>query len=197
MTGTPVDDAQVETSRLWAAPRGRHRRPRPRKVLFAAGGLALAAGVLSLVRMSSGPSGVTGIGTAEAEPRPDPVTGADTATDHAANAGATVAATPPPPSAMGAASAEPAPEVSLVPGTPGAPTSVALTPGASYTPAPSHPPAPAPTRTAAPRPTPTPPPPPAPAPALTPPQPEQTRQPGVCVPVVGLCVDPLNLTSGP
>ena len=33
-------------------PRGRHRKPRPRKVLLAAGGLALAAGALSLVRLT-------------------------------------------------------------------------------------------------------------------------------------------------
>ncbi|MYW45496.1 hypothetical protein GT346_19740, partial [Streptomyces sp. SID161] len=48
-------------------PRGRHRRPRPRRVLFAAGGLALAAGVLSLVRITP-ESGVGAPGTAEAEP---------------------------------------------------------------------------------------------------------------------------------
>src|SRR5690349_20801821 len=52
---------------LWVPrPRGRHRRPRPRKVLFAAGGLALAAGVLSLVRLSPDPGGAGGPGTAEA-----------------------------------------------------------------------------------------------------------------------------------
>ncbi|MEU3248540.1 hypothetical protein, partial [Streptomyces sp. NPDC006875] len=50
--------------------RGRHRRPpRPRRALFAVGGLALAAGALSLARLA--PDGVTGGGGgAEAEPRP-------------------------------------------------------------------------------------------------------------------------------
>ncbi|MFD8910297.1 hypothetical protein [Streptomyces sp. NPDC059575] len=48
--------------------RGRHRRPRPRKVLLAAGGLALAAGVLSLVRVAP-ESGLAGPATAEAEPQ--------------------------------------------------------------------------------------------------------------------------------
>ena len=33
-------------------PRGRHRKPRPRPVLFAVGGLALAAGALSLLRVA-------------------------------------------------------------------------------------------------------------------------------------------------
>ncbi|MEU1516721.1 hypothetical protein ABZ490_32030 [Streptomyces sp. NPDC005811] len=195
MAGTAVDDTQGETGRLWAAPRGRHRRPRPRKVLFAAGGLALAAGVLSLVRLSSGPSGVTGIGTAEAEPHVEPpVTraGSGSGTDRTAGTGATVAPTPTAPSPMGGASAEPAPEVSLVPGTPGTPTSVALTPSASYVPA--HTPAPAPTRGTTPRPTP--PPPRAPAPTATATPAPPTRQPGVCVPVVGLCVNALNVPSG-
>lgn len=48
-------------------PRGRHRRPRPRKVLLAVAGGALAVAVLSLVRLSPD-SRVTGAGTAEAEP---------------------------------------------------------------------------------------------------------------------------------
>ncbi|MFY4721371.1 hypothetical protein [Streptomyces sp. LaBMicrA B280] len=51
--------------------RGRHRKPRPRRALLAAGGLLLAAGVLSLVRMTP-ESGVGAPGTAAAEPRLDP-----------------------------------------------------------------------------------------------------------------------------
>ncbi|MFB7595955.1 hypothetical protein [Streptomyces sp. NPDC056160] len=49
--------------------RGRHRRPRPRprKALLTAGGLALAAGVLSLVRLAP-EYGHGGPGAAEAEP---------------------------------------------------------------------------------------------------------------------------------
>ncbi|QNP70558.1 hypothetical protein IAG44_14680 [Streptomyces roseirectus] len=38
-------------------PRGRHRRPRPRKVFLAAGGLAFAAGVLGLLRIVPEPGG--------------------------------------------------------------------------------------------------------------------------------------------
>ena len=141
MTSTPVNEPEGEPTRLWPAPRGRHRRPRPRKVLFTAGGLALAAGVLSLVRLGGDPGGAGGLGATEAEPRPDP--GTDIGPDRPANVGATVAATPTAPAAMGGPSPAPTPAVSLVPGVPGAPTSVALTPGTTYTPAAA---APAPTR---------------------------------------------------
>ncbi|MFE1241511.1 hypothetical protein [Streptomyces tendae] len=44
-TGTPTEPRYA-----WGR-RGRHRRPRPRRVLLAAGGLALAAGALSVVRL--------------------------------------------------------------------------------------------------------------------------------------------------
>lgn len=194
---------------LWA-PRARGRTPpRPRKVLFTAGGLALAAGVLSLLRLTPGSGGVAGPGAAEAESQPDPVSATDTGTEtgtgagtgtgadtgRTADAGATVAATPTAPSAMGGASTSPAPEVGLVPGTPGSPTSVALTPGATYTPAAPQAPAPASARSTAPQPTATPTPPRAARTAASAPEPEKTagpRQPGVCVPVVGLCVDPLG-----
>ena len=81
----PVEDtADIEPPPLPRTPRGRHRRPRPRKVLFAVGGLAVAAGVLSLVRMV--PEGGVGTpGTAEAEPRLDPTADAN---DRSANAAA-------------------------------------------------------------------------------------------------------------
>ncbi|SHI02325.1 hypothetical protein [Streptomyces sp. 3214.6] len=217
--GAPPEEAGP----LWAPRvRGRHRRPRPRKVLFAAGGLALAAGMLSLVRLTPHSGDVTGIGAAEAESQPDPVT--DTATDTDASTGAGTgtgtavggtgtgagrdkgrsadaavpgAAAPTAPTAMGGASARPTPGVGLVPGTPGSATSVALTPGATYTPVAPHAQAPAPARTAAPRPTATPTPSAAPTTAAPAPQPQnpgpgQSGQPGVCVPVVGLCVDPLG-----
>ncbi|PNG16182.1 hypothetical protein C1J00_43420, partial [Streptomyces cahuitamycinicus] len=75
--------AAAETSRA----RGRHRKPRPRKVLLAAGGLALAAGALSLLRLTSGPG--PDARAVEAGPRPDPVT---TATDDAAGTAADDAA---------------------------------------------------------------------------------------------------------
>ncbi|MER6045045.1 hypothetical protein ABT136_30575, partial [Streptomyces sp. NPDC001856] len=72
-TGTAEGTAEpVEQVRLWPpGGRGRHRRPRPRKVLLVAGGLALAAGALSLVRLTPD-SPVPGIGTAEADPRLEP-----------------------------------------------------------------------------------------------------------------------------
>ncbi|MBK3627582.1 hypothetical protein JHN59_22610, partial [Streptomyces sp. MBT49] len=82
----------------------------------------------------------------------------------------------------------------LLPGAPGTPTSVALTPGATYPPASSAPPAPAPSATGAPRPTRPPAAEPAPttaAPTPPPRKPAETHRPDVCVPVIGLCVDPL------
>ncbi|MEU1695549.1 hypothetical protein ABZ590_30060, partial [Streptomyces hirsutus] len=48
--------------------RGRHRKPRHRKLLLAGGGLALTAGALSLVRLASDP-GPADLG-AGAGPRP-------------------------------------------------------------------------------------------------------------------------------
>ncbi|MFC8711244.1 hypothetical protein ACFUCQ_15220 [Streptomyces sp. NPDC057197] len=55
--------------------RGRHRRPRPRRVLLTAGGLALAAGLLSLVRLTPQSAQTSpqadGPGAAEAAPRVD------------------------------------------------------------------------------------------------------------------------------
>ncbi|MEU3280316.1 hypothetical protein [Streptomyces antibioticus] len=208
MVSTPVDDKrdQAEHTPIWATPRGRHRRPRRRRVLFAAGGLALAAGVLSLVRLTSEPGGVTGLGTAEAEPHPDPVVGGAPSTGLPAEAGSTVSPTPTNASPMGGTSGTPAPEASRVPdasATPGGPASAAPTPGTGSSPvtpgaiplpprapspAPSAPdddPRPAPT-TAARQPTPTP------AATATAPAPAQPGHPGLCVPIIGLCVDALG-----
>ncbi|MCX5171144.1 hypothetical protein OG616_24415 [Streptomyces antibioticus] len=219
MVSTPVDDKrdQAEHPPIWAAPRGRHRRPRRRRVLFAAGGLALAAGVLSLVRLTSEPGGVAGLGTAEAEPHPDPVIGGAPSTGLPAEAGATVSPTPTNASPMGGTSGTPTPEASRVPGasaTPGGPASVAPVPGtgsgsgsgsAQATPGaiplPPRVPSPAPPapdddpRPAAPT-TPTrqpaPAPPAAPTTAPTAPAPAQPGHPGLCVPIIGLCVDALG-----
>ncbi|MEU0741635.1 hypothetical protein [Streptomyces sp. NPDC006134] len=75
-TAPPPPDAAVP--RPWG-PRGRHRRPpRPRRLLLGAGGLALAAGALSLVRIVPDP-GTGGSDTAQAAPShpvtdPAPVT---------------------------------------------------------------------------------------------------------------------------
>ncbi|MFF0790954.1 hypothetical protein [Streptomyces spiralis] len=69
--------------------RGRHRRPRPRKVLLAAGGLALAAGALSLVRLAPE---YAGGGPGVAEPRADARAG--DGTGRSADVSATVGAGP-------------------------------------------------------------------------------------------------------
>ncbi|MFJ6554249.1 hypothetical protein ACIQNT_18680 [Streptomyces luteogriseus] len=74
----PHEPGPAEAAPFHPRARGRHRKPRPRKVLLAAGGLAVAAGALSLLRLASGPG--TDAGSVEAGPRPDPVT---TATDDA------------------------------------------------------------------------------------------------------------------
>ncbi|MET7378240.1 hypothetical protein ABZT08_05315 [Streptomyces sp. NPDC005526] len=178
--------------------RGRHRRPRPRRVLLAAGGLALAAGVLSLVRLAP-ESGVGGLGTAEAEPHhPGAGYGADRTVETAATPGTAPAARPsaafPLVSAAPTTAASgtgPRPSMSRSPAdgarartASGAPASVPTT-IPEIPNAPDGPPAP--TATSAPQPNPTP-----------TPTPEPTRshgshtpapkQPELCVPIIGLCV---------
>ncbi|SNX63630.1 hypothetical protein SAMN06272735_5440 [Streptomyces sp. TLI_55] len=189
------DAVDAVPQRLFGS-RGRHRRPRPRKVLLAVGGLAVAAGALSLVRMA--PEGGLGgaLGTAEAEPRlDDPRAGSGT--DRATNAAATVVAIPKvSPSAtapMGGASATPTSAVTFVP----VPSSTPAGAGAVDVPGPTTiPDAPNPT-SATPQPTQTPSPAPSqstytpPPPATPTPQPTQPGG-GVCVPVIGLCVGPLG-----
>ncbi|MDL5203476.1 hypothetical protein [Streptomyces sp. ALI-76-A] len=194
----PYDDTGPAT-RL-RTPRGRHRRPRPHRLLLTAGGLALAAGVLSLVRLTSDP-GVGGLGTAKAGPRPDapdtaPTTGPDTgrATRAAAITEAVAKVSPSATSPLGGAGAASLPGASHAaapaPSTTAAPPGPA--PGATAVPDPSG----APTSTTAPRtPERTAPHPgqpaapsrPATAPAPQPPAP--THRPDLCVPVIGLCLD--------
>ncbi|MFI2759630.1 hypothetical protein ACH5A3_12220 [Streptomyces echinatus] len=187
--------------------RGRHRKPRPRKVLLATGGLALAAGVLSLVRVAPD-SGVGAPGTAEAESRHDP---GGAAAAGPANTAATVAAPtalPSATSAMGGRSLAPTSTGSPVP-TAAADTDAAP-PGDTAVPA-SDPPAvptgapdtpagpPRPTQTASAPPQAPATPDPAPAPSRTPTPDPGTSKPdhgGVCVPVIGLCVDVLGGTDG-
>ncbi|MGW2745297.1 hypothetical protein [Streptomyces sp. NPDC001450] len=165
--------------------RGRHRKPRPRKVLLAAGCLALAAGVLSLLRVSPD-SGVGAPGTAEAEPRLDP--GGTTEHSPEPTNDATPTALPSATSVMGGFSPAPTP----TPTTTTTPQATATTlPGS--TDIPTTIPTSAPTTTA-PRPSPTTPATPTPTrtPTPTPSQTTQTPAPeqgGVCVPVIGLCVD--------
>ncbi|MEV6052228.1 hypothetical protein [Streptomyces sp. NPDC052107] len=176
--------------------RGRHRKPRPRKVLLAAGGLALAAGVLSLVRVSP-ESGVGAPDTAEAEPRAG--AGAGGTTDHASNTAATISADPTAlPSAtsvMGGRS--PAPTPTDTPTGPAAPKASSGGTGTAAPTATAFPTAPGATAgttprpsatTSAPRPAPT-----TAQPTPTTPAPSHsTAEPGpggLCVPVLGLCVD--------
>lgn len=184
--------AVVEPPRPWT-PRGRHRRPRPRKVLLAAGGLALAAGVLSLVRMVP-ESGVGGVGTAEAEPSPDPGNDTARATNAVATIGSAPEVSPSATSVMGGVSATPTTGSSVVP-TPfataapttaaGAPAPATTTiPETTDTSAPATTPRPhRPTASAAPRPT----------PSRTADSPApKPAQPGLCVPIIGLCVNSLT-----
>ncbi|TKT11031.1 hypothetical protein E4U92_03880 [Streptomyces galbus] len=166
--------------------------------MLAVGGLLVAVAVLSLVRLAP-ESGVGGLGTAEAEPRTDHRSGATAGPDRpdrAGNAAATVAAR-----ATAAPSATPPPAGVTPPAVPGAaaaPTSVTVVPRSS---AAARPGAPAPHRTpSAPGPVPTTRPPappattaPAPPPSSAPPAPAPTpRGPGLCVPLIGLCVDLLD-----
>jgi hypothetical protein len=191
----PAEDTEEIAPPL---PRGRHRRPGPRKILLAVGGLAVAAGVLSLVRLAP-ESGVGGLGTAEAEPSPDATRGAD----RPANAAATIradptaipSAIPSATSVMGGEGATPTTTSGVVP-TPYAttahppaevhPPAVPETPAAA-TPAPEAP-APHPTSSTAPEPTPS-------RPANSP-SPAPSR-PRLCVPIIGLCVDGLANHSIP
>ncbi|MGV9566536.1 hypothetical protein [Streptomyces sp. NPDC003480] len=175
---------------LRCRPAGRHRRPRPRRVALAIGGFALAAGALSLVRLA--PEAVTGGGgTAEAEPR---IGATDTAAtvetvprrsaDHPstttalrsadASPAATAAASPSTRPSSPAAATDPPSGIPEAPWTPTA----SRTPGSSAAPAPPAP-RPAPSTTA-----------PAQTPAPTP------NAPGVCLPIVALCVNGLPLLGG-
>ncbi|MFC9133231.1 hypothetical protein ACFT4A_41205 [Streptomyces sp. NPDC057099] len=208
-TNTPTrpqrDTGATETGLFTPRVRGRHRKPRSPKALLAAGGLALAAGALSLVRLASGPS-PGGVGTVEAGPRPDPVT-TGTDTDRTADTAATFPAatpevSPSSPTVLGGLTPSPAtgpvtqgarPAPPATTGTRGATTTAAHRP----TTIPDTPNIPAPdTQGNAPRPTPAAPAPPSrttPAPAPEPEKPKKPKKPdddpGLCVPVIGLCVD--------
>ncbi|MCF2436230.1 hypothetical protein LV779_25315 [Streptomyces thinghirensis] len=206
-TGTPA-----KPQHPWGN-RGRHRRPRPRKAVLTAGGLALAAGALSLVRLLPGPGGgdVDGYG-AEAGPRVETGGGQGTAPDPATTPAAASTAGPPgaePVGDFGHGRSERHPGTgshtgagavrerplgrALPPRRPSRtpPDTDGKAPPPAHTPRPPRPPEsslPPRPDTPAPRPAPTPPPdrgtPPAPTPEPGP--------PGLCVPVVGLCVDLLD-----
>jgi hypothetical protein len=203
--GDTAEAAAVEPLRLFAPRvRGRHRRPRPRKVLLAAGGLALAAGVLSLVRLAPD-SGVAGVDSAEAEPSGDP--GVDTDAGRSTKAAASLRkapeVSPSSTSAMGGLSPSPAPDAGLPPahGAPASPFTAPSTTAAGSTPEPDSTTIPEAANTPAPTPTPRTPsttaaadqPTHAPAPTPAhPTAPPPRGAPGLCVPIIGLCVDPLK-----
>ena len=172
---------------LWCRPAGRHRKPRSRRAALAVGGFALAAGALSLVRLA--PESVTGGGgTAEAEPRIN-------VTDTAATVGDPLswdAAGPSAAAATGGAGAGPVATdtagPSALPSTPpSSPVPRVTDPATGIPEAPSAPTA---LRTPEPRATA----PDAPAPAPSPSATTHTPAPapdsrGLCVPLVGLCVN--------
>ena len=192
MTTTTKAEPSEDTEEIAAPlPRGRHRRPRPRKVLLAVGGLAVAAGVLSLVRLAP-ESGVGGLGTAEAEPSPEASRSADRPANAAATISADPAAIPSATSVMGGITPTPTAASGVVP-TPYAtatpptaadtdPTTVPET--TSATTSPPQAPAPRPTSTPTSTPTPTP------SRTANSPAPAPSR-PSLCVPIIGLCVDGL------
>ncbi|WP_432117087.1 hypothetical protein [Streptomyces sp. bgisy032] len=180
--------------------RGRHRKPRRRRILLAAGGLALAAGLLGLLRLTAGPATDDGTGTLEAGRRPGPVV---TGTDGTSNTAATF------PTAPGANPSSPTAAVGLVPSpvirkvrpapSDTAPTAATVPrdlpkpttatapgtttpPGRADTPPPPRRTTPAPARPAPPSRT-------APAPTPRPGDPEEPHETDLCVPVIGLCVD--------
>ncbi|MFE9767164.1 hypothetical protein ACFYPC_22015 [Streptomyces sp. NPDC005808] len=187
--------------------RGRHRRPRARRVFVAVGGLALAAGALSVVRLAP-ESVIWGMGTPDGEPTTGTVT--DTAGNAAATVGAVSSALPvaaTTPAVMGGENMLPTPGVSLAPtpaSTPtrlvagpsapvgvtvsGTPDTTGIPTGQAPAPAASQPPAAA---TAAPAPSAT-----TPAPTPTPTASAKPKPPGLCVPIIGLCVNGLNQPLG-
>lgn len=195
--------------------RGRHRKPRPRRALLAAGGLVLAAGVLSLVRMTP-ESGVGAPGTAAAEPRLDPSrglasggprTGASgiggrTAPTTTGTGTLTTGPLAPPSTAAGLDGRTPAPTPTGAAATPGNPggsggskgsggsegSDGGAPPAPGKSGAPSAPTGPTAPEPAPPAPTPHPAPPTTPAPAPTHGSPAPAPG-GLCLPIIALCVD--------
>ncbi|GAB2995335.1 hypothetical protein GCM10023080_072130 [Streptomyces pseudoechinosporeus] len=181
---TPVHEAEPFRAER---PPGRHRKPRPRRMLFAVGGLALAAGALSLMRLATEPPGGAGGGLTATDIEPADVepTGIEPTA---------VGATEAPVSDTGAAAVEDTPAPRASPSTTTPPSSSnepqrvsdpAVTPTAtpSRTATPDHP-------TAAPKPA-KPPAPEKPS-TPTPEPPTATPHPGhpnLCLPIVSLCLD--------
>jgi hypothetical protein len=195
-TGEATTTVHSASGPLWVRPTGRHRKPRPRRVVLAVGGFALAAGALSLVRVA--PESVTGGGgTAEAEPRID-------ASDTAATVGeapSEAAVGPSAASVVRGASTVPVPTGTASPSAPpSAPQPRATDPATGIPEAPSTPtstsaasrtPRPPETTPAASASTPAPT-----TPATTHAPAPSSNPPGLCVPLVGLCVRGLSAPGG-
>lgn len=208
-------EAAEPGGRFFGLRRGRHRKPRSRRALLAAGGLVLAAGVLSLVRMTP-ESGVGAPGTAAAEPRLDPggglasggprtgVSGIGGRTAPTTTGTGTLTTGPlaPPSTAADLAGRTPAPTPTGAGATPGNPSGSGSSEGSGGSKgsegsdggvpaapgksgAPTGPTAPEP---APPAPTPHPAPPTTPAPAPTHGSPAPAPG-GLCLPIIALCVD--------
>ncbi|CAL9511724.1 hypothetical protein SUDANB58_03667 [Streptomyces sp. enrichment culture] len=209
-TDTPA--APNATALRPRGPRGRHRRPpRPRRLLLGAGGLALAIGVLSLVRLVPD-SGTGGSGVAQAAPsHPAPITpsvpggiiapGPDRPSPSASSptdglrASTASGRTPAPapggttPDAGRGAVIPYLPDALRAPGT-RVPSTVPGEPDGPRPPAP-RPPLPKPPT---PRPPSAPEPEPSPSPVPSrPAPPAEPDRPGLCVPLIGLC---LGFTDG-
>ncbi|GGP65306.1 hypothetical protein ACWDY7_16230 [Streptomyces calvus] len=160
--------------------RGRHRKPRPRKALLAAGGLALAAGAVALVRLTAAPDGGPSI-EAGARSTPHAEEPAPVATFTTDAPAPRTHADPTSPTALGEANPVPLPTRTPPPAPEDIPTTVPVTvntppaPTPPHTPAATPPPTTEPARTPEPAPTPT-------------PTPTPTPDPGLCVPIIGLCI---------
>ncbi|MGW3498554.1 hypothetical protein [Streptomyces sp. NPDC001020] len=189
MTTDPATTETTSTAHgtpdpLRRRPTGRHRKPRSRRTVLTVGGFALAAGALSLLRLV--PESVTsGGGAAEAEPRIG-TTAATSTVDTVAAVPSTRAASRSAGAVMGGVGARPSAPTTAHPSSPvprhsdpatGIPEAPATSTATSQAPAPPEPttsatlpPTPSPTTTTR-----------APDPAAS--------TPGLCLPVIGLCVN--------
>jgi hypothetical protein len=187
-----VTAAQTAPEPTLGRPRGRHRKPRPRRTLFAVGGLALAAGALSLLRLAPQPSG----GTVEAtDIEPSAVSSTEETVQD--NAGAVAEGDVPTACASPAATTKTGSPTATSPsgsrgGAGPAIAHPAPTPSGtlqeSRPPSATTPPAQAARQPTAPKPPATTPSRPAPTPTGTPQNPAHPAQ-DLCVPIVGLCLD--------
>lgn len=175
-------------------PAGRHRKPRPRRLVLAAGGIALASGALGLVHLASPPT-TGGGGSAEAQPR----IGATTRSTAPASVRAVPSAGEPGGSATAGTAAGGAPRAATATVRPFAqPSSAAPRTADTATGIPDAPSSPTASRISRSPTTATTPPAGSPAPSphtATAPAPDQDP-PGLCVPIVGLCVDGLTALGG-